>query len=54
MDREADSYAILFRQRLRHQVVQDRVLADEESHLRETAKAAKRSFDREVPLRDGR
>lgn len=55
MDREADSYAILsaLDQAQRSFVIrsfQDRVLADEESHLRETAKAAKRSFDREVPL----
>jgi hypothetical protein len=55
MDREADSYAILsaLEGAKRSFVIrsfQDRVLADEESHLRETAKAAKRSFDREVPL----
>lgn len=55
MDREADSYAILsaLDQAQRSFVIrsfQDRVLADEESRLRETAKAAKRSFDREVPL----
>jgi hypothetical protein len=55
MDREADSYAILssLEQAQRSFVIrsfQDRVLADEESRLRETAKAAKRSFDREVPL----
>jgi hypothetical protein len=55
MDREADSYAILsaLEQAKRSFVIrsfQDRVLADEESYLRETAKAAKRSFDREVPL----
>lgn len=55
MDREADSYAILsaLDQAKRSFVIrsfQDRVLADEESHLREVAKSAKRSFDREVPL----
>jgi hypothetical protein len=55
MDREADSYAILsaLEQAQRSFVIrsfQNRVLADEESRLRETAKAAKRSFDREVPL----
>jgi hypothetical protein len=55
MDREADSYAILsaLEQAKRSFVIrsfQDRVLADEESRLRETVKAAKRSFDREVPL----
>jgi hypothetical protein len=55
MDREADSYAILsaLEQAQRSFVIrsfQDRALADEECHLREAAKAAKRSFDREVPL----
>jgi hypothetical protein len=55
MDREADSYAILsaLDSAKRSFVIrsfQDRVLADEERHLREVAKSAKRSFDREVPL----
>ncbi|MDQ3399486.1 MAG: IS4 family transposase [Chloroflexota bacterium] len=55
MDREADSYAVLsaLDQAKRSFVIrsfQNRVLADEESRLRETAKAAKRSFDRDVPL----
>jgi hypothetical protein len=55
MDREADSYAILsaLDQAQRSFVIrsfQDRVLADKESRLQETAKTAKRSFDREVPL----
>ncbi len=55
MDREADSYAILSALDLakRSYVIrsfQDRVLADEESRLRATAKAAKRAFAREVPL----
>src|SRR5256885_13478021 len=55
MDREADSYAILSaldvaKRRYVIRSFQDRVLADEESYLRATAKAAKRSFDREVPL----
>ena len=55
MDREADSYAILSAlEKAKSSFVirsfQDRVLADEESHLRDTAKAAKRSFDREVLL----
>jgi len=55
MDREADSYAIFsaldsagrsFVIRSFH----DRVLADEQTRLRDAAKSAKRSFDREVPL----
>jgi hypothetical protein len=55
MDREADSYAILSAlEKAKSWFVirsfQDRVLADEASHLRDTAKAAKRSFDREVLL----
>lgn len=55
MDREADSYAIL--SALDHggrsyviRSFQDRLLADEETRLRAAARAAKRSFDREVPL----
>lgn len=55
MDREADSFAILSaldaaKRSFVIRSFQDRVLADEESRLRATAKAAKRSFDREVPL----
>jgi hypothetical protein len=55
MDREADSYAILsaLAEAGRSYVIrsfQDRVLADDETRLRAAAKAAKRSFDREVPL----
>lgn len=55
MDREADSYAILSTlDGTGHSYVirsfQDRVLADDETHLRTAAKAAKRSFVREVPL----
>jgi hypothetical protein len=55
MDREADSYAILsVLEKLKSSFVirsfQDRVLADYEGHLREAARAAKRSFDRPVPL----
>jgi hypothetical protein len=55
MDREADSYAILsaLEEARRMFVIrsfQDRVLADEETRLRAAAKAAKRSFDRDVPL----
>ena len=55
MDREADSYAILsaLEEAKRSYVIrsfQDRVLADDETRLRAAAKAAKRSFDREVPL----
>ena len=55
MDREADSYAILSaldvaKRRYVIRSFQDRVLADEESRLRATAKAANRAFDREVPL----
>jgi transposase-like protein/DDE family transposase len=55
MDREADSYSILsaLDQAKRSFVIrsyQDRALADDEGHLREVAKAAKRSFEREVPL----
>ncbi len=55
MDREADSYAILsaLEEAKRSYVIrsfQDRVLANEETRLRAAAKAAKRSFDREVPL----
>ena len=55
MDREADSYAILsaLDEAKRSFVIRsfhDRVLADEERRLRATAKAAKRSFDREVSL----
>jgi hypothetical protein len=55
MDREADSYAILsaLKEARRSFVIrsfQDRVLADEETRLREAAKVAKRSFEREVPL----
>ncbi len=55
MDREADSYSILaaLDSAERSFVIrsfQDRVLADDETRLREAAKSAKRSFDREVPL----
>lgn len=55
MDREADSYAILsaLGEAGRSFVIrsfQDRVLADAETRLREAAKSARRSFDREVPL----
>jgi hypothetical protein len=55
MDREADSYAILSTlEASGHSFVirsfQDRVLADDETRLRTAAKAAKRSFEREVPL----
>lgn len=55
MDREADSYAILSAlDAAGHSFVirsfQDRVLADDETRLRDAAKSAKRSFDREVPL----
>jgi hypothetical protein len=55
MDREADSYAILSTlDETGHSYVirsfQDRVLADDETKLRAAARAAKRSFDREVPL----
>jgi hypothetical protein len=55
MDREADSYAILSTldaggQSYVIRSFQDRVLADDETRLRAAAKAAKRSFDREVPL----
>jgi hypothetical protein len=55
MDREADSYSILSAlDTTGHRYVirsfQDRILADEETRLREAAKSAKRSFDREVPL----
>jgi hypothetical protein len=55
MDREADSYAILsaLDQAKRSFVIrsfQNRILADDESRLREAARAAKRAFDREVPL----
>lgn len=55
MDREADSYAILsaLEEGGSSYVIrsfQDRVLADHETRLRTAAKAAKRSFDREVPL----
>jgi len=56
MDREADSYPILacLHDAGRSFVIrafQDRVLAGaEELHLKDAAKAAKRSFEREVPL----
>jgi hypothetical protein len=56
MDREADSYAILdaLHKADRSYVIrsfQDRVLVGEhEKHLQDAAKAAKRSFEREVPL----
>lgn len=55
MDREADSYATFSAlvDAGRWFVIrsfQDRVLADDETRLREAAKSAKRSFDREVPL----
>jgi hypothetical protein len=55
MDREADSYAILSTlddggQSYVIRSFQDRVLADDETRLRAAAKAAKRSFEREVPL----
>jgi hypothetical protein len=55
MDREADSYTILssLEEAGRSYVIrsfQDRVLADHETRLRAAAKAAKRSFEREVPL----
>lgn len=55
MDREADSYAIL--SALDHagcayviRSFQDRLLADEETHLRAAAKATKRVVERDVPL----
>ncbi|MGE0872652.1 MAG: IS4 family transposase [Kofleriaceae bacterium] len=55
MDREADSYAIFSaldaaRRCFVIRSFQDRVLADDETHLREAATSAKRSFDRDVPL----
>ncbi len=56
MDREADSYPILacLHDAGRSYVIrafQDRVLVgDDEQHLKDAAKAAKRSFQREVPL----
>lgn len=55
MDREGDSYANLSTlDSVGHSYVirsfQDRVLADEETHLRSAARAAKRVFEREVPL----
>jgi hypothetical protein len=55
MDREADSYAILsaLTEARRFFVIrsfQDRILANEEGRLRDAARAATRSFDREVPL----
>ena len=56
MDREADSYPILacLHDTARSYVIrafQNRVLVGErEQHLRDAAKAAKRSFEREVPL----
>ena len=55
MDREADSYAILaaLEESGSSFVIrsyQDRVLANEEGQLREAARSAKRSFDRDVPL----
>lgn len=55
MDREADSYAILAALEKSDssfviRSFQDRVLANEEGRLRETARSAKRSFDRDVPL----
>lgn len=55
MDREGDSYANLSAlDTVGHAYVirsfHDRVLADEETHLREAAKAAKRVFERDVPL----
>jgi len=55
MDREADSYAVLsvLDETKRSFVIrsfQDRVLADEAGRLRDVARVAKRSFEREVPL----
>lgn len=55
MDREADSYAIFSALDAAGRCFvirsfQDRVLADDETHLREAAKSAKRSFERDVPL----
>lgn len=56
MDREADSYPILacLHDAGRSYVIrafQDRVLVgDDEQHLKDAAKAAKRSFQREIPL----
>src|SRR5262249_15810993 len=55
MDREADSYAVLsaLDETKRSFVIrsfQDRVLADEAGRLRDVARAAKRSFERAVPL----
>jgi hypothetical protein len=56
MDREADSYPILscLHDARRSYVIrafQNRVLVgDDEQHLKDAAKAAKRSFEREVPL----
>lgn len=55
MDREADSYAILAAlEKSGSSFVirsfQDRVLANEEGRLREAARSAKRSFERDVPL----
>lgn len=55
MDREADSYAILAaldaaKRSFVIRSFQNRNLADDEGRLRDVAKAAKRSFDREVPL----
>jgi hypothetical protein len=55
MDREADSYAILaVLEKMKSSFVirsfQDRVLADDERHLREAARGTKLSFDRAVPL----
>jgi hypothetical protein len=56
MDREADSYAILaaLHEAERSYVIrsfQDRVLVGEtENYLRDAARSAKRSFEREVPL----
>ena len=55
MDREADSYAILstLADAERSFVIrsfQDRLLVDDETRLRAAAKAAQRSFDRDVPL----
>jgi hypothetical protein len=55
MDREADSYPILecLTAASRSFVIrafQNRILVGDEEHLRDAAKAAKRSFEREVPL----
>lgn len=55
MDREADSYAILssLHEAGRSFVIrsfQDRILCDQETHLRQAAKQAERVLEREVPL----